>query len=96
MKEMIDAVSSNPVLLIILLLVIVLLVFSVLKKLFKIALFAVAAILVFFGYIYFTDDEPEKEIQKYIEQGTEVLKTAKGKTTDAAEKLKKTVDEYKK
>ncbi len=96
MKEMIDAVSSNPVLLIILLLVIVILVFSVLKKLFKIALFAAAAILVFFGYIYFTNDEPEKEIQKYIEQGTEVLKTAKEKTTEAAGTLKKKVDEFKK
>ena len=96
MKEIIDVVSSNPVLLVILLVIAVVLVFSVLKKLFKIALFAVAAIIVFFGYIYFTNDEPEKEIQKYIEQGTEVLKTAKEKTSDAAELLKKTVDEYKK
>lgn len=96
MKEIMDVVISNPVLLIILLLVIVVLLFSVLKKLFKMALLAVMAILIFFGYIYFTHDQPEKEIQKYIEQGSEVLKTAKEKTTEAAGTLKKKVDEFKK
>ncbi len=96
MTEIINAISSNPVLLIILLLVIVVLVFSVLKKLFKIALLAAAVVLVFFGYIYFTHNEPEKEIQKYIEQGTEVLNTAKDKTTEAVKDIKKKTEEFNK
>ena len=38
------------------------------------------------GYIYMTHEEPEKEIQRIIQDGTEAVETAKEKAGDIKEK----------
>lgn len=96
MKEIVDVIGSNPLLLTILIVAAAVILYSLLKKLFKLAAILVLAVIVFFGYIYLTHDEPEKEIKKYIEQGTEVLETAKEKAGEVGDNIKEKVDEYKK
>ena len=96
MKEIIDTVSANPVLLVIIVVALAVIAYSILKKLFKLAAIVLIAILIFFGYIYLTHEEPEQEIQKYIEQGTEVLDSAKDKAEEVTDDLKEKLEEYKK
>jgi ABC-type bacteriocin/lantibiotic exporter with double-glycine peptidase domain len=95
LEQIIDQITSNPLLMIVAALLAVLLVVSLLKKLFKLALYAFAAVIVIFAYVYFTSDTPEKDIHDLIQQGSETLEKVKDKAGEAGEKVKEQVDKLK-
>lgn len=82
-------IISNPILLIIAIVVVVFLGISLLKKLFKIAIYAVILVLLFLGYVWLTSDQPEKDVKKMIKQGTETIV----KTKEQAKKVSSELDE---
>ena len=79
MEDIMNQITANPLLSIVLALVAILLIFFILKSLFRIALFFVALFLLYFGYIHFlqekypipqidpqTVDEWTKKVGEYI------------------------------
>lgn len=96
MNAFIETVSSNPVFLVVFIIILAVILYSLLKKLFKLALIALIAIIIFFGYIYLTEDKPEQKIQNYIEQGAEALDDVKDKAKEVGSDIKDKVDDYKK
>ena len=57
MEDIINQITANPLLSIVLALVAILLIFYILKSLFRIALFFVALFLLYFGYVHFFQEQ---------------------------------------
>ena len=95
MSQIIETITGNPLYLIIAIIVGIVILFSVLKKLFKIAGILILIAVVLVGYIYFTYEEPETEIQKIIRKSTEAAETAKEKALDLKEDIQKEIDKNK-
>ncbi|GEM_PF-5619495 len=96
-------IIASPVLIIIAVVIVLFFGISLLKKLFKIVVFALILALLFLGYIWLTSEQPEKDVKHIIKQGTEtvvktgerakkVSKELKG-NWDKVKELKKKVDQ---
>ena len=57
MEDIMNQITANPLLGIVLALVTILLIFFILKSLFRIALFFVALFLLYFGYVHFLQEK---------------------------------------
>lgn len=95
MEQVIHQITSNPLLMVVAAIIAVLLVFSLLKKLFKLALMVVAAGIVIFGYVYLTSDNPEQDIQKMLNTGRQGLEQVKDKAREVGKELKEKVEQRK-
>ena len=80
MESLIDQLTSNPVLLAVVIVLAVLILFSVMKKLVKLMLVAVAVLALYLGYLAYTGkevptttDELKENLQDKYEEGKEVL-----------------------
>ncbi len=94
-EQIFNQITSNPLLMVIVAIIVILLVFSVLKKLFKLALMLVADAIVIFGYVYLTSDNPQQDIQKLIDQGKQGVEQIKDKAKEVGGDLKEKVDKLK-
>ena len=79
MESLIEQLTTNPVMLAVVIVLAILILFSVIKKLIKLALVTVAILTLYLGYLAYTDKEvpttPEElkeTIQEKIEEGKEV------------------------
>jgi len=95
-EQIFNQLLASPILMIILGLVAILLVFSFLKKLFKWAFLLVVVGIAILGYIYFTSDQPGKDIQNILTKGQQTIREVKGKAQNVGENLKNRIDDLKK
>lgn len=75
MQDVVNQITANPLLSVILALVAFLLIFFVLKSLFRILLFLVALVLLYFGYVTFLQEKyplPQVDAEKVSEWTSKV------------------------
>lgn len=77
MEQIINTILSNNIYLFITILFIAVLVFMVLKKMLKLALYALIIFGAYLGYVYYTGGDVKLEIEKTIEKGTETIEDVK-------------------
>ncbi len=95
-QNVIQQITSNPILLIIIVAVLIVLAITLLKKLFKLALFALLIAAAIVGYVWFTSDNPQQDVRKLIDKGTETVKQAAEKAQDIKEDVQKGMKNLKK
>ena len=75
MQDVVNQITANPLLIVILALVAFLLIFFVLKSLFRILLFLAALVLLYFGYVTFLQEKyplPQVDAEKVSEWTSKV------------------------
>ena len=81
-NNIITALYSDPVYLIIAIILSALILYSLVKKLVKLMLYLIAILVIYLGYLYFTGQDLPKNVNEIIEQGAEIIEQG----TDAIEK----------
>jgi energy-coupling factor transporter transmembrane protein EcfT len=74
MQQLFHLISSNPIYAIITFIIVIVLVFFVIKKMFKLVLYAVLVFLCFLGYVYFTGGDIKDTINKTKGKSEDVFK----------------------
>jgi energy-coupling factor transporter transmembrane protein EcfT len=77
MENLISTILSNPTYLIITGLAIVIIIFLLIKKLFKILIYAFVLFIAFLTYIYLTGGSVKETIKDIKEEGIEMINTNK-------------------
>jgi|TARA_B110001454_G_C12611140_1_gene388737 hypothetical protein len=91
-NNIINALYSDPVYLVIAIILSALILYSLVKKLVKLMLYLVAILIIYIGYLYFTGQELPKNINEIIDQGSGIIE--KG-TTIFEEQIEKVVNDKK-
>lgn len=95
MESIINAITSNKILLIIIILLISLLVYSILKQLIKIIVITIIALALYLSYVNYKGDKMDSNIQEYLNKGGKELKDIQKKKDalsqmlDSVEKISK-------
>ena len=97
METIINLVGGNPLYTIIGVILFILIVFSIVKKIFKMAMIVLAIIIAYSAFIFVTEDDPVKQIKKKVETGKAAVEKIDDATQDirddAVEKLVDEVEE---
>jgi len=91
-NNIINALYSDPVYLVIAIILSALILYSLVKKLVKLMLYLVAILIIYLGYLYFTGQELPKDINEIIDQGSGIIE--KG-TVIIEEQIEKVMDDKK-
>ncbi len=95
MESIINAITSNKILLIIIILLISLLVYSILKQLVKIIVITIIALGLYLGYMNYKGDKMGSNIQEHLNNGEKQLlqiqkkKDALSQMLDSVDKITK-------
>lgn len=77
MEDVVDRILSHPLLVIILSLICLLLFYAVLKRLFKMLIFCSLLAAIYFGYVYYLEDDyplPDIEVEELEELNEQIKK----------------------
>lgn len=74
--EFIDKLISNPIFIAVAVGIIALLIFFIIKKVLKLVLFALIALVVFLLYVHFTGGDVKKTLEKGTEKANEWIDSA--------------------
>ena len=88
MDTILNEIISNDIYLIITAVLVIVIIFSAIKKIMKLLIYTFIALVVFFGYLYYTGET----IADTIEQGEKTVEKAK----ETAEEKKEEIDAIKK
>ena len=91
-NNIINALYSDPVYLVIAIILSALILYSLVKKLVKLMLYLIAILVVYLGYLYFTGQELPKNINEIIDQGSGALE---GVTTIIEDQIEKVINDEK-
>jgi len=72
-NNIITALNSDPVYLVIAIILSALILYSLVKKLVKLMIYLVAIFIIYLGYLYFTGQDLPKNVNDIIEQGAEII-----------------------
>lgn len=93
MESIIESLTSNPMYMVgAAVLGLVILVF-LLKKVFKIAIIVIVLGLGYVGYVYFTDGNPKRTLEKQFKSGKEKFEDVDKATKDMRKDLDKVLDD---
>jgi uncharacterized protein YqhQ len=95
MESIINVITSNKILLVIIILLISLLVYSILKQLVKIIVITIIALALYLGYMNYKGENMDSNIQKYLNKGGEELQDIQ-KKKDALSQILDSVDKINK
>ncbi len=73
MQHLLEQLFSNPTYSVITILILVLIIFIIVKKLFKLLIYAILIFICFLAYIYFTGGNVNETINKTKEKGEKLL-----------------------
>ena len=91
-NNIINALYSDPVYLVIAIILSALILYSLVKKLVKLMLYLIAILIIYLGYLYFTGQELPKNINEIIDQGSGALE---GVTTIIEDQIEKVINDEK-
>lgn len=91
-NNIINALYSDPVYLVIAIILSALILYSLVKKLVKLMLYLIAILVIYLGYLYFTGQELPKNINEIIDQGSGALE---GVTTIIEDQIEKVINDEK-
>ena len=95
-NNIINALYSDPVYLVIAIILSALILYSLVKKLVKLMLYLVAILIIYLGYLYFTGQELPKNINEIIDQGSKIGSEIIDKSTVIIEeKIEKVINNKK-
>jgi len=95
-NNIINALYSDPVYLVIAIILSALILYSLVKKLVKLMLYLVAILIIYIGYLYFTGQELPKNINEIIDQGSKIGSEIIDKSTVIIEeKIEKVINNKK-
>ena len=77
MDQIVDTILSNNIYLLVAIIFLVVLGFMVIKKMIKLALYALVIFILYLGYLYYIGGDVKHEIEKSIEKGTETIEDVK-------------------
>jgi len=83
-NDIVTTLYADPIYLVIAVILSGLLLFSLLKKLIKVAIYVLAVAILYIGYLYFTGAEPE-EVKEGLEQAKEGIEQVITKVKDGIE-----------
>ena len=95
MEPLINQITAQPLIMVVLVILAIGIVYTLIKKLVKLALTAVVLALIVLGYVWFTSDQPEKDVKNLIEKSTETIKEAGENTNELKEAAQKKIEELK-
>ena len=81
-NNIINALYSDPIYLVIAIILSALILYSLVKKLVKLMLYLVAILIIYLGYLYFTGQELPKDINEIIEKSTVIIEEQIEKVMD--------------
>ena len=91
-NNIINALYSDPVYLVIAIILSALILYSLVKKLVKLMLYLIAVLIIYLGYLYFTGQELPKNINEIIDPVSGALE---GVTTIIEEQIEKVINDEK-
>ncbi len=95
MEPLINQITAQPLIMVVLVILAIGIVYTLIKKLVKLALTAVVLALIVLGYVWFTSDQPEKDVKNLIDKSTETIKEAGENTNELKEAAQKKIEELK-
>ena len=95
MEPLINQITAQPLIMVVLVILAIGIVYTLIKKLVKLAFTAVVLALIVLGYVWFTSDQPEKDVKNLIEKSTETIKEAGENTKELKEAAQKKIEELK-
>ena len=72
-NNIIAALNSDPIYLVIAIILSALILYSLVKKLAKLMLYLVAIFIIYLGYLYFTGQDLPENVNDIIEKGTDII-----------------------
>ncbi len=94
MSDILDLLMSNPLYMVIGGIVSLGILIFLLKKVFKLAMILIIAVLAYGGYLYMTEDDPMKIIQQKLEKGKSAYQDIDDATKDIRrEAIDKVIDD---
>lgn len=94
--QIIELITSNRLVMIAIIILGVFVLFSLLKKLFKLAVMLFIVALAIVAYVYLTSENPRDRLNEMIDKGKETVIKAKEKAQDVSNEILDKVDEMKK
>ena len=91
MESIIQALSSNPIFLIIFVIIIIVIIFSIVKKLFKLLIPLLILIGLYAGYLYFTGQEIPTTKENILKHGKNKIEEVKKESNKLKEKIEKEI-----
>lgn len=96
MESLLETIGSNPLYLLAGVALLIFIVFSLIKKVFKLAMFLFLVLIAYGAYLFMTQDDPVEHIKGQIEAGKSAVKKVEQARDDLKDDaVKKVVDEVK-
>ena len=86
-NNIIAALYSDPIYLIIAVILSALLLYSLIKKLIKFMLYVLAALVLYLAYLYYSGKEIPRDVNEIINQGKETIERVGGQVIDNIDKI---------
>ena len=86
-NNIIVALYSDPIYLIIAVILSALLLYSLIKKLIKFMLYVLAALVLYLAYLYYSGKEIPRDVNEIINQGKETIERVGGQVIDNIDKI---------
>ena len=91
-NNILTALYSDPVYLLIAIILSALILYSLVKKLVKLMLYLLAILIMYIGYLYFTGQELPKNVNDIIQKGTDIIEQGTGIIEGQLDKVSKNKD----
>ncbi len=79
MEKLLETILSNSTYLMIALSILAIILFLIIKKIFKLLIYAVVLFIIYLGYVYYTGGDVAEKVVKAKEKGEEVIQSGKKK-----------------